>query len=121
VSTETDIYIPGYLKCDKCAFGGMFSVLHAADGEVGSQDVTGRHVCPNDGSDLRRVTWRERANDWAKAYENKTEEATLWKDYAIALHEEANFKLGDGFSAEFQALTHRTNAARCALQKRKLI
>ncbi len=66
-----DAYIPGYLMCTKCAFGGLFSILYTQSGNVGPQDVTEREVCPNDGSDLRRVTWRERANDYAKMCESQ--------------------------------------------------
>ena len=63
------VYIPGYLKCDKCNFGGMFSVLNTGSGKVTAKDVDSRHVCPNDGSDLRRVSWKERCKDWQELYE----------------------------------------------------
>lgn len=65
---EDALFIPGYLVCDKCAFGGMFSVLSALSGTMSAKDVSDRHVCPNDGSDLRRVTWKERVKDYEKTF-----------------------------------------------------
>lgn len=62
-----DIYVPGAWKCPACAFVLTQATLFVQSGEVGStldqvMRMTGES-CPNDGTPMLRVTWRERAEE----------------------------------------------------------
>jgi hypothetical protein len=57
-----DIYVPGEFRCPKCGFFLSQFRLRAADGAIGDRDEPGEH-CPNDGSPLWRVTWKQRAEE----------------------------------------------------------
>ncbi|WP_347271190.1 hypothetical protein [Rhizorhabdus histidinilytica] len=52
------IYIPGVFQCAKCSFRLVQSNLNAQDGTVTARDVPGEK-CPNDGSPMWRVTYRD--------------------------------------------------------------
>lgn len=62
-----DVYVPGNWSCPKCGYVLSSQTLFMATGEIGcTRDqvmaMTGE-ACPNDGEPMRRVTWRERADD----------------------------------------------------------
>lgn len=55
-----DIHVPGVWRCAKCTFVLVQSNLNMGDGSVTARDAPGDR-CPNDGSPMWRVTWKERA------------------------------------------------------------
>lgn len=55
------LYVPGNMRCPRCNFAGVFNVISLAEGKVAAADTSERHVCPNDGVTLERVTWKEHA------------------------------------------------------------
>lgn len=74
------IFVPGIWRCAKCKFTLVQSNLNAADGSVTARDKPG-DKCPNDGSPLWRVSYR----DWALENEKAWEELLNRKDAAIAV------------------------------------
>lgn len=68
-------YVPGEFRCPKCGFCLSQFKLSATTGAIGDRDEPGER-CPNDGSPLWRVTWKERATDH---YERATEEIAARK------------------------------------------
>lgn len=58
-----DIYVPGRWRCLKCQFQLSSATLFVASGEIGcTRDQVMRmdgECCPNDGTAMVRVTWRE--------------------------------------------------------------
>lgn len=58
--TVGEVYVPGLWRCAKCNFRLVQKTLNADSGTVTSNDVPGTK-CPNDGSPMWRVTWKERA------------------------------------------------------------
>jgi hypothetical protein len=58
------IYVPGVFRCPKCNFRLIQSNLNAQDGTVTPRDAPG-DKCPNDGSPMWRVTYRD---ELAEAY-----------------------------------------------------
>lgn len=65
-----DVYVPGEFCCAKCGFFLSQFSLNANTGAVSDRDEPGER-CPNDGSPLWRVTWKQRANEH---YERAAEE-----------------------------------------------
>lgn len=60
-----DIYVPGAWRCLMCGFQLTQATIFMARGQIGSSRdqvmrMTGE-CCPNDGTEMARVTWRERA------------------------------------------------------------
>lgn len=60
-----DIYVPGAWRCLQCGFQLTQATIFMASGQIGSSRdqvmrMTGE-CCPNDGTEMARVTWRERA------------------------------------------------------------
>lgn len=64
-SFNPDIHVPGQWRCAKCRFQLTQKNLNAADGTVTARDEAGDH-CPNDGSPLWRVTWKQ---EYASLYD----------------------------------------------------
>lgn len=60
-----DIYVPGEWKCLKCDFVLSRTTLNVTTGEAGVSraDIFEGEPCPNDGTPMVKVTWRERASD----------------------------------------------------------
>lgn len=50
---------PGVWLCVTCGFVAMKALLRACDGAVGIDRRDVQDVCPNDGTSLRRQTWKE--------------------------------------------------------------
>lgn len=77
-----DIYVPGAWKCLTCGFALSQATLFMDSGEIGCSreqvmKMTGE-VCPNDGSPMARVTWRDRAIEnqtWGESLMNEIIEA----------------------------------------------
>lgn len=65
-----ELFVPGEFCCAKCGFTLSQFTLSASTGQVGSRDHPGEK-CPNDGSPLWRVTWKQRASDH---YDRATQE-----------------------------------------------
>lgn len=59
------VFVPGTWRCPKCKFVLHQFNLNANDGSVTTRDEPG-DKCPNDGSPLWRVTWREDAMELAE-------------------------------------------------------
>lgn len=77
---QRQVYIPGYLKCSKCAFGGSFYIPDTNRRNTSEIDVAERRVCPNDGTDLQKVTWRERVKDWEVTVDKEAEELLVERE-----------------------------------------
>lgn len=61
------LYMPASFVCDECNFHLEKAILYAASGEVAiPEEGFEPGNCPNDGSELRRTTWKE-------AYEHNVE------------------------------------------------
>ena len=73
------IHVPGVWRCAKCSFTLVQSNLNAGDGTVTPRDEPG-DKCPNDGSPLWRVSYR----DWALENEKGWEELLARKDAELA-------------------------------------
>lgn len=60
-----DIYVPGRLRCPKCTFELTRATLFVKTGQVGASKaevyIQGE-PCPNDGTIMDRVTWREESD-----------------------------------------------------------
>lgn len=59
---RTMVYAPGRWRCAKCGFTLLQSNLNALDGTITANDKPG-DVCPNDGSPLWRVSWKQEAEE----------------------------------------------------------
>lgn len=72
-----DLYVPGRLRCPKCAFQLTRATLFAQTGEVGmtkAEVFIESEPCPNDGTPMVRVLWREEADDNRKFGESLIDE-----------------------------------------------
>lgn len=65
---ERIVYIPGVWRCPKCNFVLNQMVMSASTGTVSANDEPGTK-CPNDGSPMWRVTWKDDAEDMASRLE----------------------------------------------------
>lgn len=59
---DADLYVPGEFCCAKCGFALSQFALSASTGAISDRDDPGEK-CPNDGSPLWRVTWKQRAQE----------------------------------------------------------
>ena len=57
------IHVPGEWFCPVCLFETHKRLLSAADGSVVVNNIDITETCPNDGSPLERVTWKQRAEE----------------------------------------------------------
>lgn len=60
-----DVYVPGRLRCPKCKFELTVATLFLQSGEIGASKkevYQQSEPCPNDGTLMDRVTWREEAD-----------------------------------------------------------
>ena len=73
-----DIYVPGAWRCMQCGFVLSQATLFVQSGEIGcTRDQVMRldgELCPNDGTPMARVTWRDRAIENQKWGESLMEE-----------------------------------------------
>lgn len=98
-------FVPGSFRCAKCGFRLIQSNLNAQDGTITARDAPGDR-CPNDGSPMWRVTYRE---ELAEAY-------TEWEkqvDRAVEA-EKVNETLADEITAlreRVAELTYYLNVA----------
>lgn len=53
--------VPGQWKCDQCGFVLVTVAINPATGASGPQTVIAQGDCPNDGTPMRSLTWRELA------------------------------------------------------------
>ena len=61
-------FVPGVFRCAKCGFQLIQSNLNATDGMITARDAPG-DKCPNDGSPMWRVSWREYAIEQIEGYD----------------------------------------------------
>lgn len=54
------IYVPGHWQCPKCSFYQVSSILHP-NGISPNRETP--EQCPNDGTEMMPVTWRQNAQD----------------------------------------------------------
>lgn len=73
------VHVPGVWRCAKCEFTLIQSNLNAKDGSITARDKPG-DKCPNDGSPLWRVSYR----DWALENEKGWTELLDRKDSELS-------------------------------------
>jgi len=56
---DESIYVPGEWTCDACGFVVVKSVIIASTGDIMADASAHVEACPNDGTAMRQVTWRE--------------------------------------------------------------
>lgn len=59
------VHVPGQWHCVKCNFTFQQRTLYARTGEVGVKDIPGEK-CPNCGTALWRVSWKQEAEELEK-------------------------------------------------------
>lgn len=62
-SFNPDIHMPGVWRCAKCKFQLHSMTMNMAAGTIGARDEPGEK-CPNDGSPLWRITWKDAYNEF---------------------------------------------------------
>ncbi len=84
------LYRPGVLRCAKCNFRLISSVLNADTGAIYAQETT--EHCPNDGAPMWRVSWEEecRASDkWGDDILARATLAEAQRDEAVGALEQS--------------------------------
>lgn len=94
---ENEIGPPGHWICPTCGFVLMKMMLRPSDMAVGIDARDVQDICPNDGSSMRRKTWKEDALDSdrvgreqmkrADELESKLQEVQAERDDALRAHE----------------------------------
>jgi hypothetical protein len=69
---DPKVHVPGVWRCAKCNFQLIQSTLNANSGAITARDEPSS--CPNDGSPMWRVTWKEHAEEAYQRYEERLEE-----------------------------------------------
>jgi hypothetical protein len=69
---DPKVHVPGVWRCAKCNFQLIQSTLNANSGAITARDEPSS--CPNDGSPMWRVTWKEHAEEAYERYEERLEE-----------------------------------------------
>jgi hypothetical protein len=72
-----DVYVPGKFRCPKCDFTLLQSSL-SLDGGVADRDSPGEK-CPNDGTPLWRVSWKDQAQQMTGAWRSAEDELAALK------------------------------------------
>jgi hypothetical protein len=72
---ERERFCQSVWKCDKCGFQLTKSILYAKSGNIGADNRDHLEPCPNDGRDMRRMTWEEMFRDAIKCGEQQVERA----------------------------------------------
>lgn len=80
---KQDVGPSGQWLCDACGFGLSATIISTADGGT-SGDNRPRQVCPNDGKNLRRMTWREAAESRQAGLERLIERINELEDKLAA-------------------------------------
>lgn len=86
MTCNADVYVPGIWRCALCKFVLCQSNLNASDGTITARDEPGEK-CPNDGSPLWRVTWKQQAEELDQRCEEAIVEASRLR-MAVELFEE---------------------------------
>ena len=55
--------VPGQWVCDECGFLNVRKVINPDTGAMGTDPTEDSVACPNDGKQMRRVTWKETAEN----------------------------------------------------------
>ena len=68
-----DIYVPGRLRCPQCEFVLSQATMFMGSGTIGLTKAQAfcedeGQPCPNDGTPMVKVRWREEAEDNYRAY-----------------------------------------------------
>jgi hypothetical protein len=115
-SFEPSVHVPGLWRCPRCEFLLMQSNLNAADGTVTARDEPG-DKCPNDGSPMWRVTWREHSDEMLRVLEAELSGRALLKEAAERFreYEQGHRERQRGHQAPGHALPqfHEAEARRC--------
>lgn len=70
-------YIPGVWTCRVCGFGLVSTVLYAQSGTC-APNTESTPTCPNDGTLLYRVTYKERLKQYVDALEERLAAPLVW-------------------------------------------
>lgn len=70
-----DTECPSIWKCDKCGFQLTNNILCANTGNISQDKSDHLEPCPNDGRDMRRMTWEELFRDAVKVGEQQVKRA----------------------------------------------
>lgn len=76
-AAEEAVYIPGVWTCRVCDFGLVSTVLYTQSGTF-EPDIESMPTCPNDGSLLYRVTYKERLKSYAEELEKRQAAQPVW-------------------------------------------
>lgn len=75
-------YVPGVWRCAKCEFELVQSFLNAGTGTITARDDPGE-TCPNCGTTLWRVSWKDWANETAQRLDETWDELQALKKRAL--------------------------------------
>lgn len=67
--------MPGCWSCQKCGFVLQKSILHAGSGSISANNEPFNEPCPNDGTLMRPLTYRQAFEDIAKTCEGQIKRA----------------------------------------------
>lgn len=107
LSVDATTYVPGVWKCARCDFRLVQTNLNGADGTVSARDKPG-DKCPNCGTPLWRVSWKEEANEALAIAENQMERAKAAEAEAASLRHK--LALAQAVIEPFAGQYHRVTA-----------
>ena len=81
-------YAAGVWLCPKCSFTQFKNILYVGNATVAADPTILDMACPNDGELMRRVTWKERCEDIAKACEGQIKRAVAAEDQLTLLQQD---------------------------------
>jgi archaellum component FlaC len=82
---QASVYAPGVWLCPKCSFTQFKSILYVKSGSIASDLSQHKEPCPNDGAEMQRVTWKERATDVASVCEQQIQRAVKAEEQIASL------------------------------------
>ena len=104
------VYVPGRWSCAKCAYVVSKAVLSMADGEAYASQEDGG-PCPNDGTPLEHVAWREDAKSLSRWGDNLMDECDRLRALLGEAREAlAPFAVGAGEHFHDEPLCHECKA-----------
>lgn len=107
------LYRPGVLRCAKCGFRLVSSILHANTGSISPNDKT--ENCPNDGAPMWRISWEEDCREadrlWSEQYERAAAAEAALAQAREALEKIAALDRHSGASLRDRAASEIARAA----------